>query len=93
MPRRYAEYPAEYQVLNVMSTAGSSILALGYLLPAVYLLPSLWVGRPASRSPWGAEGLEWETESPPTTENFDAIPIVPDEVYPYPYRQERHVVG
>jgi cytochrome c oxidase subunit I len=93
MPRRYAEYPPAYQVLNVMSTAGASILAAGYLLPAVYLLPSLWVGKPASRNPWGAVGLEWEAESPPAPENFDAIPIVTDELYPYPYRDEQRVIG
>src|SRR5262249_54509395 len=33
MPRRYHEYAPEFQVLNVMSTAGASILAVGYLLP------------------------------------------------------------
>jgi len=93
MPRRYAEYPPPYQVLNVMSTAGASILAVGYLMPALYLLPSLWVGKPAPRNPWGAAGLEWETESPPAPENFEAIPVVTDDLYPYPYREERHVIG
>ena len=44
MPRRYYEYPPEFQVLNVMSTAGASILAVGYLLPLVYLLCSLRYG-------------------------------------------------
>ena len=33
MPRRYHAYPPEFQVLNVMSTAGASILAVGYVLP------------------------------------------------------------
>jgi cytochrome c oxidase subunit 1 len=93
MPRRYAEYPPPYQVLNVMSTAGASILAVGYLMPALYLLPSLWVGKPAPRNPWGAAGLEWETESPPAPENFEAIPVVTDELYPYPYREARDVIG
>src|SRR5205823_1237831 len=37
MPRRYHSYPPEFQVLNVLSTAGASILALGYLLPMAYL--------------------------------------------------------
>src|SRR5262249_23275184 len=41
MPRRYYEYPAEFQVLNVLSTAGASILAVGYVLPLTYLLGSL----------------------------------------------------
>ena len=33
MPRRYHVYPPEFQVLNVLSSAGASILAVGYLLP------------------------------------------------------------
>ena len=49
MPRRYYEYPPEFQVLNVMSTAGASILAVGYVLPLVYLLLSL--RQPAERGP------------------------------------------
>ena len=44
MPRRYHVYPAEFQVLNVMSTAGASILGVGYLLPLVYLTWSLRFG-------------------------------------------------
>jgi cytochrome c oxidase subunit 1 len=36
MPRRYYEYPARVQVLNVLSTAGASILGVGYLLPMCY---------------------------------------------------------
>ena len=49
MPRRYYEYSPEYQVLNVMSTAGASILAVGYVLPLAYLLFSL--RRAARRGP------------------------------------------
>ncbi len=37
MPRRYATYAPEFQVLNVMSTAGASILGIGYLMPMIYL--------------------------------------------------------
>src|SRR5215813_625217 len=33
MPRRYHAYPDEFQVLNVMSSAGASILGVGYILP------------------------------------------------------------
>ncbi|MBO0911678.1 MAG: cytochrome c oxidase subunit I, partial [Acidobacteria bacterium] len=59
MPRRYWQYPAEYQVYNVLSTAGASILAVGYLLPIIYLVWSLRYGKPASDNPWQATGLEW----------------------------------
>ena len=45
MPRRYPNYPDEFQFFNVMSTAGASILGLGYLIPSVYLTLSLFFGR------------------------------------------------
>jgi len=83
MPRRYYEYPAEFQVLNVMSTAGASILAVGYLLPLVYLLLSLRSGKLAPDNPWGASGLEWTVSSPPPVENFAEIPVVTAEAYTF----------
>jgi cytochrome c oxidase subunit I len=83
MPRRYWQYPAEYQVYNVLSTAGASILAVGYLLPIIYLLWSLRYGKPAPDNPWQATGLEWRTASPPPTFNFDETPEVTWEAYEY----------
>jgi cytochrome c oxidase subunit 1 len=83
MPRRYHVYPPEFQVLNVMSTAGASILAVGYLLPLTYLIWSLRYGAVAGRNPWGARGLEWQTPSPPPTENFERTPIVTEGAYAY----------
>ena len=53
MPRRYHAYPPEFQVLNVMSTAGASILGVGYLLPLVYLIWSLRYGRDRRPEPVG----------------------------------------
>ena len=76
MPRRYWQYPPEFQVLNVLSTAGSTILAVGYLLPMVYFLWSMRYGKVAPDNPWGASGLEWMTTSPPPTFNFDQPPVV-----------------
>ncbi len=70
MPRRYPHYLPKYQVLNVMSSAGATVLGLGYLLPLAYLIWSLKFGKPAGPNPWGATGLEWQTPSPPPTENF-----------------------
>ncbi len=83
MPRRYHYYPEEFQVLNVLSTAGASILAVGYIMPLFYLLWSLKHGEKAGPNPWKAKGLEWQTTSPPPTFNFDETPIVTEEAYAY----------
>lgn len=83
LPRRYHVYPPEFQVLNVLSTAGASILGLGYFLALIYLLWSLRYGAVAEANPWGAVGLEWEIPSPPPTDNFDKTPVVTHEAYAY----------
>jgi cytochrome c oxidase subunit 1 len=91
MPRRYHAYPPEFQVLNVLSSAGASILGVGYLIPMIYLMWSLRYGRVAGSNPFGASGLEWTTTSPPPTENFARTPIVTEGPYSYPVRVESHV--
>jgi len=83
MPRRYHAYPAEFQVLNVMSSAGATVLGIGYLIPAIYLIWSMRYGKDANANPWGAVGLEWETSSPPPVENFETAPTVTWEAYEY----------
>ena len=84
MPRRYHSYPEEFQVLNVLSTAGASILAVGFLMPVIYFGWSLLYGKDAGSNPWGARGLEWEKcTSPPDPHNFHEIPIITEEAYAY----------
>jgi cytochrome c oxidase subunit 1 len=83
MPRRYHAYPEEFQVLNVMSSAGASILGIAYVIPLIYLFWSMRYGPIASANPWGATGLEWHTTSPPPTENFERTPVVTHEAYDY----------
>ncbi|MCP4205018.1 MAG: cytochrome c oxidase subunit I [bacterium] len=91
MPRRYYSYPDDFQVLNVMSSAGATILGIGYLIPVIYLIWSMRYGKRASANPWGAVGLEWETHSPPPTFNFDEPPTVDHEAYEYTKRKESRV--
>jgi len=83
MPRRYHAYPAEFQILNVLSTAGATVLAVGYLLPMVYFVWSMRYGPIAPANPWNAAGLEWQVPSPPPTENFEEEPVVTWEAYNY----------
>jgi len=91
MPRRYHAYPPEFQVLNVLSTAGASVLAVGYVLPMIYFVWSLRYGKLAGPNPWNAVGLEWMTPSPPPTHNFDETPVVTWEAYDYEHQPEEEV--
>jgi cytochrome c oxidase subunit I len=94
MPRRYHAYPPEFQVLNVLSTAGASVLAVGLLMPMMYMLWSLKYGEIAGNNPYRATGLEWQTTSPPPTHNFHETPIVTQEPYDYEGQTEEvEVVG
>ena len=96
MPRRYHAYAPEFQIFHVLSTAGAAVLGAAYLLPMCYLAWSFHHGRRASPNPWGATGLEWQTESPPPRDNFRTPPIVirgpyeyhPEEYGPEPQRRE-----
>jgi len=90
MPRRYHVYPDEFQVLNVLSTAGASILGLGFLFSFLYLPWSLKFGKKVGPNPWGATGLEWQVASPPITHNFESTPTVDEEAYAYE-REPAHV--
>ena len=83
MPRRYHVYPAEFQVYNVLSSAGATILGIGMLMPFIYFAYSLKKGALAGPNPWGASGLEWQIASPPPTENFAITPVVTNEAYDY----------
>ncbi len=83
MPRRYASYAPELQVLNIFSTAGASVLGVGLLLPVIYLTHSLIWGKKAPANPWLLPGLEWRTSSPPPTENFEEAPVVTWDAYEF----------
>ena len=84
MPRRYSIYPQEFQFYHVLSTAGASILGVGYIMPVFYFLWSLKRGVRAGPNPWSATGLEWTTPSPPPVENFETPPVVTEGPYNYP---------
>jgi len=93
MPRRYHVYAPEFQVFNVLSSAGASVLALGYGIPLTYFLWSLFFGKPAPANPWGATGLEWQIQSPPLPENFEITPVITTAPYQYAPSEEVVHVG
>ena len=71
----------------MLSSAGASILAVGYLIVGIYLMASIFWGKEAGDNPWHATGLEWTTQSPPLPHNFDVQPIVTHEAYEYTKRE------
>lgn len=81
MPRRYADYIAPYEFLNQVSTSGSWLISLGFVLALIGLIRGVWKGPPAGDNPWGAKTLEWQTSSPPPHENFISLPEVTKEAY------------
>ena len=80
------------RVLNVLSSLGAVVLAVAYIMPLVYLTWSIFFGDRASANPWNATGLEWQTSSPPRTQNFSATPVVTEPPYYYPKPKERQHV-
>ncbi len=90
MPRRYWDYLPEFTTLNQVSTVGSWFIALGFLYAAIYLLQAIFSGVKAPGNPWQALTLEWQSPSPPPTENFLETPVVTS--WPYEYRPDGAVL-
>ena len=83
MPRRYYNYLDQFRPLHMFSTFGSWVIGAGFLVMLGYLLQSLKSGAKAPSNPWGAASLEWQTPSPPPTENFEIQPVA--EYGPYDF--------
>ncbi len=84
MPRRYHDYLPAYESLNQISTVGSWMIAIGFIIALYSIIHSVLRGAPAPMNPWGSKTLEWTTTSPPPHENFDKTPTV--TAGPYEYR-------
>lgn len=78
MPRRVYTYPSglSWDWLNMVSTVGSFVMALGFGLFLFNLAQCLRNGERAEENPWGAGTLEWATTSPPAQYNFARVPGV-----------------
>jgi cytochrome c oxidase subunit 1/cytochrome c oxidase subunit I+III len=78
MPRRVYTYAdgMGWNWLNLVTTLGSYVFAVGVLLFIINLVSSYRRGQPAGDNPWDAPTLEWATTSPPPPYNFAVIPTV-----------------
>ncbi len=89
MPRRYADYQKvlehdpQLSMMHMISTVGSWILLLGFLVHLFTFLHSIFLGPKAPANPWGGLTLEWEADSPPTEHNFHHEPIVKHGPYDF----------
>ena len=88
MPRRVYTYDAGsgWDLLNLTTTIGAYILALGILLFIVDVIRSRRGGKVAGDNPWDGPTLEWSIPSPPPSYNFAVIPTVSS---PYPLWENR----
>src|SRR5579871_2808274 len=78
MPRRIYTYAPNgaWDSLNLLSTVGAFIIAVGVALFIVNFFMTMIAGPKASDDPWDAFTLEWMTTSPPAVYNFKTIPTV-----------------
>jgi cytochrome c oxidase subunit 1 len=83
MPRRYASYIDEFQTLHQVSTIGSWLLLLGFVIHLAVLVHSLVAGAKAPANPWGGLTMEWVAASPPVEHNFDHEPLCTHGPYDY----------
>lgn len=93
MPRRYFDYPPEFEPLHFASTIGAFMNGLGYTTAILNLaFTALFGKRKAGRNPYESLSVEWQTESPPPHDNFEKTPIITDWTYGYgqPVKTSQH---
>ena len=84
MPRRYFDYPPEYQSLHTASSMAAYMNAFGYMLALLNLAyAAIWGKVKAGDNPYGSLSIEWKTQSPPIHENFETTPVVTEWTYGY----------
>ncbi|MBL8763110.1 MAG: cbb3-type cytochrome c oxidase subunit I [Phycisphaerae bacterium] len=84
MPRRYASYTDEFLIYHQISTIGSWVLLVGFLVHLFVFIHSLLAGRLAPPNPCGGLTLEWtDAASPPIEHNFHHEPVVNHGPYDY----------
>lgn len=83
MPRRYHDYLPQYADLNMLSSIGSGLIGIGFLITFTYFVWSLFKGEKATQNPWGGKTLEWQLPSPPGEHNFAIVPEITAGPYEY----------
>ena len=81
MPRRYVDYPEEFEMWNNVSTLGIIPTGLGVLFFFITVIEAFIRKRPAGDNQWGegATTLEWTLSSPPPFHQFNTLPRMTDD--------------
>ena len=92
MPRRVADYAAEFGDWNLVVTIFSFVLGLAQLVFVYNMVVSWKWGPKAGPNPWRAKTIEWLVSSPPPVFNFDRIPRVVGGPYEFGVPGARHAI-
>src|SRR5690606_16666666 len=78
MPRRYADYAAQFTDFNMIATIGAFWFGFSQLIFLwLVIKASRKIGEPAPAQAWeGATGLEWSVPSPAPFHTFETPPVV-----------------
>jgi len=84
MPRRYYDYLPEFHGWNILSSLGAILMIAGALIVITNLVRSARYGKKTTdKNPWNGKTLEWQTDTPPTLENWEEIPTIKESPYEY----------
>ena len=92
MPRRVADYAAEYATLNMVVSIASFALGASMVVFFYNVIVSWARGPRAPANPWRALTIEWQVSSPPPVFNFDEMPQVVGNPYEYGVPGAKHAV-
>jgi cytochrome c oxidase subunit 1 len=92
MPRRVADYAAEYADWNLFISVSAFALGLAQLVFLYNMVVSWRYGPRALGNPWRAKTIEWLVSSPPPRFNFPALPRVVGGPYEFGVPGAQHAI-